>query len=146
MVREHTMVRVNEYLEIPDGELAFRYSRSSGPGGQNVNKVATKVTLLFAVADSATLSEHQKAVIAERLANRIAKDGVLHLSSERHRTRSANQRDALERFAQLLAAALAPRKRRRATGVPEASKRRRLDAKRQHAERKRLRSRPPADD
>jgi len=140
------MVRVNEYLEIPDGELGFRYSRSSGPGGQNVNKVATKVTLLFAVADSAALSEHQKAVIAERLANRIAKDGVLHLSSERHRTRSANQRDALERFAQLLAAALAPRKRRRATGVPEASKRRRLEAKRQHAERKRLRSRPPADD
>ena len=140
------MVRVNENLEIPDGELGFRYSRSSGPGGQNVNKVATKVTLLFAVADSAALSEHQKAVIAERLANRIAKDGVLHLSSERHRTRSANQRDALERFAQLLAAALAPRKRRRATGVPEASKRRRLEAKRQHAERKRLRSRPPADD
>ena len=140
------MVRVNEYLEIPDGELAFRYSRSSGPGGQNVNKVATKVTLLFAVADSAALSEHQKAVIAERLANRIAKDGVLHLSSERHRTRSANQRDAIERFAELVATALRPRKRRRATGVPEASKRRRLEAKRQHAERKRLRSRPPADD
>ena len=140
------MVRVNENLEIPDGELGFRYSRSSGPGGQNVNKVATKVTLLFAVADSATLSEHQKAVIAERLANRIAKDGVLHLSSERHRTRSANQRDAVERFAELVARALRPRKRRRATGVPEASKRRRLDAKRQHAERKRLRSRPPADD
>ena len=140
------MIRINDALEIPESELSFRYSRSSGPGGQNVNKVATKVTLLFAVADSATLSEHQKAVIAERLANRIAKDGVLHLSSERHRTRSANQRDALERFAQLLAAALAPRKRRRATGVPEASKRRRLDAKRQHAERKRLRSRPPADD
>jgi len=140
------MVRVNENLEIPDGELGFRYSRSSGPGGQNVNKVATKVTLLFAVADSATLSEHQKAVIAERLANRIAKDGVLHLSSERHRTRSANQRDAVERFAELVARALRPRKRRRATGVPEASKRRRLEAKRQHAERKRLRSRPPADD
>ena len=140
------MVRVNENLEIPDGELGFRYSRSSGPGGQNVNKVATKVTLLFAVADSATLSEHQKAVIAERLANRIAKDGVLHLSSERHRTRSANQRDAVERFAELVARALRPRKRRRATGVPEASKRRRLEAKRQHAERKRLRSRSPADD
>jgi ribosome-associated protein len=146
MVMEHRMVRVNENLEIPDGELGFRYSRSSGPGGQNVNKVATKVTLLFAVADSATLSEHQKAVIAERLANRIAKDGVLHLSSERHRTRSANQRDAVERFAELVARALRPRKRRRATGVPEASKRRRLEAKRQHAERKRLRSRPPADD
>ena len=140
------MVRVNENLEIPDGELSFRYSRSSGPGGQNVNKVATKVTLLFVVADSAALSEYQKAVVAERLANRIAKDGVLHLSSERHRTRSANQRDAVERFAELVARALRPRKRRRATGVPEASKRRRLEAKRQHAERKRLRSRPPADD
>ena len=93
------MVRISDNLEIPDGELSFRYSRSSGPGGQNVNKVATKVTLLFAVADSAALSEHQKAVVAERLANRIAKDGVLHLSSERHRTRSANQRDAVERFA-----------------------------------------------
>jgi ribosome-associated protein len=108
------MVRINDTLEIPDTELGFRYSRSSGPGGQNVNKVATKVTLLFAVADSAALGEHQRALVAERLANRIAKDGVLHLSSERHRTRSANQRDAVERFATLVAAALAPRKRRRA--------------------------------
>jgi ribosome-associated protein len=140
------MVRINDSLEIPDSELSFRYSRSSGPGGQNVNKVATKVTLLFVVADSAALSEYQKSVVAERLANRIAKHGVLHLSSERHRTRSANQRDAVERFAVLVAAALAPRKRRRATGVPESSRRRRLEAKRQHGERKRLRSIPPADD
>ena len=140
------MVRINDTLEIPDSELSFRYSRSSGPGGQNVNKVATKVTLLFAVADSATLSEHQKAVVAERLATRIAKDGVLHLSSERHRTRSANQRDAVERFAELVAAALRPRKRRRATGVPDSSKRRRLETKRQRSERKKLRSRPATDD
>jgi ribosome-associated protein len=140
------MIRINNNLEIPDVELSFRYSRSSGPGGQNVNKVATKVTLLFAVADSATLSEHQKATVSERLATRISKDGVLHLSSERHRTRSANQRDAVERFATLVAAALAPRKRRRATGVPDSSRRRRLEAKRQRSERKRLRSRPPADD
>jgi ribosome-associated protein len=140
------MIRINNNLEIPDGELSFRYSRSSGPGGQNVNKVATKVTLLFAVADSAALSDHQKAVVAERLANRIAKDGVLHLSSERHRTRSANQRDAVGRFAELLAAALRPRKRRRATGVPESSKRRRLESKRQRSERKKARSRPSNDD
>jgi len=146
MVMERELVRINHNLEIPDGELSFRYSRSSGPGGQNVNKVATKVTLLFAVADSAVLSEHQKALIAERLDNRISRDGVLHLSSERHRTRSANQRDAVDRFAQLLAAALAPRKRRRATGVPESSKRRRLESKRQRSERKRLRSQPSADD
>jgi ribosome-associated protein len=146
MVMEHRMVRINGSLEIPDNELSFRYSRSSGPGGQNVNKVATKVTLLFAVADSPTLSEHQKAVVAERLSNRIAKDGVLHLSSERHRTRSANQRDAVERFAALVAAALTPRKRRRATRVPEPSRRRRLEKKRQRGEQKRLRSRPPTGD
>ena len=140
------MVRINENLEIPDGELSFRYSRSSGPGGQNVNKVATKVTLLFEVARSSTLTAEQQALIAERLANRISRDGVLHLSSERHRTRSANQRDAVERFAQLLAAALAPRKRRHATAVPEPSKRRRLESKRQRSERKKLRSRPFTDD
>jgi ribosome-associated protein len=146
MVMEHRMVRISDNLEIPDSELSFRYSRSSGPGGQNVNKVATKVTLLFAVADSVALSEHQKVMLAERLTNRIAKDGVFHLSSERHRTRSANQRDAVERFATLVAAALAPRKRRRATRVPEPSKRHRLEKKRLRGEKKRLRSRPPADD
>ena len=140
------MIRVNESLEIPDGELSFRYSRSSGPGGQNVNKVATKVTLLFEVAGSSTLTAKQQALIAERLGNRISRDGILHLSSERHRTRSANQRDAIERFAQLMAAALAPRKRRRATRVPDASKRRRLESKRQRSERKKLRSRSFTDD
>jgi ribosome-associated protein len=140
------MVRINDTLEIPDTELGFRYSRSSGPGGQNVNKVATKVTLLFAVGDSTALTADQKAQLGERLANRIAKDGVLHLSSERHRTRSANLRDAVERFAALVAAALAPRKRRRATRVPEPSKRRRLEKKRQRSEQKRLRSRPSTDD
>jgi ribosome-associated protein len=140
------MIRISDNLEISDSELSFRYSRSSGPGGQNVNKVATKVTLLFAVGDSTVLTVEQKALLAERLANRIAKDGVLHLSSERHRTRSANQRDAVERFAKLVAAALAPRKRRHATRVPEPSKRRRLEKKRQRGEQKRLRSRPPTDD
>ena len=140
------MVRINETLEIPDGELSFRYSRSSGPGGQNVNKVATKVTLLFAVGESTALTAEQKALLGERLANRIAKDGVLHISSERHRTRSANQRDAVERFATLVAAALAPRTRRHATGVPESSKRRRREFKRQRRERQRLRSVPSTDD
>lgn len=140
------MVRINDSLEIPDSDLSFRYSRSSGPGGQNVNKVATKVTLLFAVGDSTVLTAEQKVLLGERLANRIAKDGVLHLSSERHRTRSANQRDAVERFATLVTAALTPRKRRHATRVPEPSKRRRLAKKRQRGEQKRLRSRPPTDD
>jgi ribosome-associated protein len=140
------MVRINDDLEIPDGELSFRYARSSGPGGQNVNKVATKVTLLFPVSESAALSDHQKAQIELALANRISKDRLLHVTSERHRTRSANQRDAVDRFAELLAEALRPRKSRRPTHVPERSRRRRLDKKRQRSEKKRLRERPEVDD
>ena len=111
------MVRINDELEIPDSELQFRYARSSGPGGQNVNKVATKVTLLFPVQESRVLDEHQKRHIADRLANRIPKDGTLHVTSERNRTRSANQRDVLDRFAELVAGALKPRKGRRRTTV-----------------------------
>ncbi len=140
------MVRVNEFLEIPESELDFRYSRSSGPGGQNVNKVATKVTLLFDVGNSVVLDDEQRRRIEQRLANRISKDGVLHVTSERHRTRSANQRDALDRFAELVAQALTPRKRRKKTGVPNSEKRRRLESKRRRSGKKKLRGRPVADD
>ncbi len=140
------MVRINDDLEIPDSELDFRYARSSGPGGQNVNKVATKVTLLFPVQTSSVLDDDQKRRIADRLANRISKDGVLHVTSERHRTRSANQRDAADRFAELVAGALKPRKRRRKTTVPSSAKRRRLENKRRHSDKKKLRGRPTGDE
>ena len=140
------MVRINDELEIPDSELQFRYARSSGPGGQNVNKVATKVTLLFPVQESRVLDEHQKRHIADRLANRISKDGTLHVTSERNRTRSANQRDVLDRFAELVAGALKPRKGRRRTTVPSSAKRRRLENKRRHSHKKKLRGRPSGDE
>ncbi len=140
------MIRINDDLEIPDSELDFRYARSSGPGGQNVNKVATKVTLLFPVQTSSVLDDDQKRRIADHLANRISKDGVLHVTSERHRTRSANQRDAADRFAELVTGALKPRKRRRKTTVPSSAKRRRLENKRRHSDKKKLRGRPAADD
>jgi ribosome-associated protein len=143
---EPSMVRISDNLEIPDSELSFRYARSSGPGGQNVNKVATKVTLLFPVFESAVLSDDQKRLVGERLGSRISKDGLLHVTSERHRTRSANQRDAVERFVELVATALRPRKRRRATRVPESSRRRRLEGKRRRSERKRLRGQPSIDE
>ena len=139
-------IRINDDLEISENEISFRYSRSSGPGGQNVNKVATKVTLLFPVVDSAVLSDDQRARIMARLGSRIAKDGTLHVTSERHRTRSANQRDATKRFAELLAEALVPEKERRRTRIPSSAKRRRLESKRRRSETKRLRARPTADD
>jgi ribosome-associated protein len=140
------MVRINDDLDIPEREIGFRYSRSSGPGGQNVNKVATKVTLLFSVADSTVLENDQKARITHRLAGRISKAGVLHVTSERHRTRSANQRDVINRFSELLSNALKPRKRRKKTRVPSSAKRKRLESKRRRSEKKRLRGRPTTDD
>jgi ribosome-associated protein len=139
------VVQISDDLDIPEREISFRYSRSSGPGGQNVNKVATKVTLLFSVADSSALNDHQKERINRRLGTRISKDGVLHVTSERHRTRSANQRDALSRFSELLATALKPRKRRKKTRMPAAAKRKRLESKRRRSEKKRLRSKPSVD-
>lgn len=127
---------------IPESELSFRYSRSSGPGGQNVNKVATKVTLLFDVRSSPSLTEYQRTLLEQRLANRISKEGILHVTSERHRTRSANQREVVTRFRNLLAEALHERPPRKKSGVPTASKKRRIEAKRRRSEIKRLRSRP----
>ena len=71
------MLRLNDQLSLPESELSYRTSRSSGPGGQNVNKVETRVTVLFDVAASPTLSEEQKTRIRERLATRLDKQGVL---------------------------------------------------------------------
>ncbi len=83
---------------IAEDELRFTYSRSSGPGGQNVNRVETRVTLLFDVLGSPSLSEGHKRRIASLLATRINKEGILRVVSQRHRTREANRRAARERF------------------------------------------------
>jgi ribosome-associated protein len=101
------MIEIAPGLAIPDAELAFAASRSGGPGGQNVNKVATKVTLTFDVAASPSLTDAQRDRIRARLATRISKDGVLQVVSQRHRTQGANRAAALERFVELLRHALA---------------------------------------
>jgi ribosome-associated protein len=139
-------VKINDSLDINDDELRFRYSRSSGPGGQNVNKVATKVTLLFDLRSSPSLDEEQRDRIMERLGKRVSKHGILHISSDRHRTRGANQRAVIERFTELMADALRKRTPRRKSRVPEKEKRRRRDAKRRRSRVKALRGRPSADD
>jgi ribosome-associated protein len=133
-------------LAIPTTELAFETSRSSGPGGQNVNKVETRVTLTFAVGSSPSLDERQRARIRERLATRITKAGVLRVSAQRHRTQAANREEVVSRFAELLRDALAEEPPRRATRLPAVVRRRRLRDKRRRGDLKRARAAPAGDD
>ncbi len=140
------MVEINAQLEIPDGELELRTSRSSGPGGQNVNKLETRVTVRFDVAGSPSLDDEQRERIREALATRITKEGVLQVTSQRHRTQAANRDAAIARLAELVADALKPERERRPTRVPRAVRRRRLEAKRRRGRLKRERSTPPPFD
>jgi len=129
-------IQINNSLSIPEDELVLAASRSGGPGGQNVNKVSTRVMLRFDVAHSPCLSEPQRARIAERLHNRLTRDGVLVLNSQQHRTQPANRAAVIERFAELLRDALRPIPVRKKTRPPRAVAERRLEAKRLRSRRK----------
>ena len=140
------MIPIDDNLAIPDEEVSFATSRSGGPGGQNVNKLETRVTLRFDLVGSASLSEEQKARLRERLATRITRDGVLQVSSQRHRSQGANRDAAVERFAELLRENLREEPPRKKTRPSRAAKARRLDEKRRQSQRKRERSvRIPTD-
>ena len=133
------MVRINDEVSIELGELDFEYARSSGPGGQNVNKVETKATLRFSLGPTPSLTDEQKDRIRERRPGRITKKDVLRVTSQRHRTREANRRECLDRFAFLLADALTEDPERRPTRVPRKEKRRRKDDKKHRGRIKALR-------
>ena len=134
------MVEINPSLSLPDGELELRTSRSAGPGGQNVNKLETRVTVRFDVTGSPSLTDDQRRRIQERLGTRISKAGVLQVSSQRHRTQAANREAAVARLAGLLAEALEPEAERKPTRMPKAAKRRRLEEKRRRGRLKQERS------
>ena len=105
-------LQVNETISIPAAELSFSFARSSGPGGQNVNKVNSKVWLRFDVVNSPSLPPDVRARFLSRYASRISTEGHILISSEGHRDRSRNMADACQRLAELIAAvATAPRKR-----------------------------------
>jgi ribosome-associated protein len=134
------MVHVLEDLEIPDDELDFATSRSSGPGGQNVNKVNTRVTLLFNVDESTALSSGQRELLHNRLPGRISGKGLLRVVSQRHRTQLANRDAAVERFILLLREALTEKPERLPVTIPRPVKERRLQEKRRRGSLKRERT------
>ena len=134
------MLKINKRLSIPESETSFRFSTSSKRGGQNVDKVNTRTTLLFDVDASQILSDRQKTVIKNRLKTRINKKGILRVSSQKHRSQSENRKAATERFIDILQNALKNSPRRKPTRKPKAVKERRLESKKERGQLKKLRS------
>ena len=132
-----------DILNIPDlsGELQFYTSRSSGPGGQNVNKVNSKVELRFDLAISQLLTDDQKAILIQKLASKLTNDGLLIVVSQRNRSQLSNKEDAINRFYQLLSKALTPAKTRKKTNPSRSSVEKRLEVKRIKSEIKQNRRR-----
>jgi ribosome-associated protein len=139
------VIEISERLSIPESELCFSASRSSGPGGQHVNKVSSRVTLEFHVLDSPSLDAAQKRRICRRLPTRVTKDGRLKLHCQRWRSQAANRRELIARFRTLLQDALRRRRPRRKTRRPPAAEERRLREKSQRSRAKRDRAWRPSE-
>jgi ribosome-associated protein len=127
-------------VEIADSELSIAFVRSSGPGGQNVNKLATAAQLRFDLENSPSLSPGVKARMRPLAGRRLTDEGALLIIARNHRTQEGNRREALERLADLIRAALLPPKPRKATRPTRASKERRLEGKARRQRTKRNRS------
>jgi ribosome-associated protein len=135
-------LRVTAHIAIGEEELEERFIQASGPGGQNVNKVATAVQLRFDVANSPSLPADVRNRLVALAGRRMSRDGVLVLLAQRHRSQERNRADARERLVELIRRAARPNKPRIATRPTAASRERRLEAKAVKSQRKRSRAKP----
>lgn len=134
---------INDRITIPEDELKERFVRASGPGGQNVNKVASAVELRFDVRNSSSLTELARAALL--FSGRLTKQGLLVIQAQRFRDQEKNRADARARLKDIIAAAAIPPKPRRKTKVPRASKAKRLEGKERRGEIKQARGKVRGD-
>jgi ribosome-associated protein len=137
------MIRITETIRLEEGELRERFVRSSGPGGQNVNKVATTVQLRFDARNSPSLTEEVRERLLRIAGKRVTREGVLVIEAGRFRTQEQNRRDARERLVRWVRKAAEPHKERKATRPSARVKERRLEEKRLRGETKRARKPVP---
>lgn len=135
------VIPINENLSLPESELQFRFSTGGGPGGQHVNKAATRVTLLFDVANSPSLDDETRARLLDGLSTHLDRRGMLQLSVHESRSQWQNRATAVARFQRLLAAALVERPERRPTRPTRRSREERLEVKKRRSQIKRERRR-----
>jgi len=138
------MIRVTHHIGIDEREIEESFVRASGPGGQNVNKLATAVQLRFDVRHSPSLPDDVRARLEPLAGSRLTRDGVLVIIAQRHRTQARNRADALERLLALVRAAAVVPVKRRPTKPSRAAHERRIEGKKRRAGVKRLRRAKPS--
>ncbi len=135
----NTFIEINSNIKIPLSEIQLQFSRSGGHGGQNVNKLSTRVELFFDIPNSQNINEETKIIFLQKLKERIDTHGILRITSQETRSQWKNREIALEKFAELLRKTLIVRKKRIATKVSKQAKQKRIEEKKKRGEVKKMR-------